>query len=49
MEVNHDKYFDKKTNGLDFEGMVNDIKVSQKDASSVCLLRSKALEISFWS
>ena len=27
LEVNHYKYFDKKTNGLDFEGMVNDIKV----------------------
>jgi len=28
LEVNHYKYFDKKTNGLDFEGMVADIKVT---------------------
>jgi aspartate aminotransferase len=28
LEVVHYKYFDKNTNGLDFKGMVNDLKVS---------------------
>ncbi|KAG9323486.1 hypothetical protein KVV02_007811 [Mortierella alpina] len=40
LEVNHYKYFDKKTNGLDFEGMVNDIKNAPK--GSVILLHACA-------
>ncbi|KAF9428066.1 aspartate transaminase aat1 [Podila epigama] len=40
LEVNHYKYFDKKTNGLDFEGMVNDIKNAPK--GSIILLHACA-------
>ncbi|KAF9972651.1 aspartate transaminase aat1 [Actinomortierella ambigua] len=40
LEVVHYKYFDKKTNGLDFEGMVNDIKNAPK--GSIILLHACA-------
>ncbi|KAG0294806.1 aspartate transaminase aat1 [Dissophora globulifera] len=40
LEVNHYKYFDKKTNGLDFEGMVSDIKSAPK--GSIILLHACA-------
>ncbi|KAF9586491.1 aspartate transaminase aat1 [Lunasporangiospora selenospora] len=40
LEVNHYTYFDKKTNGLDFEGMVKDIKNAPK--GSIILMHACA-------
>ncbi|KAK5816355.1 aspartate aminotransferase [Linnemannia elongata] len=40
LEVNHYKYFDKKTNGLDFAGMVADIKAAPQ--GSIILLHACA-------